>query len=477
VAEANSNIGSASHLGEKQVVRDSHFVYDYSRRRVPLPIVSYMAVADAAGEIPPGENPAKKALDMLRDLVEPAVIAEEELETGHMEELIRGALSSINRALLSTEAQPASPVQVSLTVVVADARRAYIGHVGNTRVYLLHNDRLYDLVPSGASRSSGPPPPPPDVAPTLFPVAEGAAEAAAPVTSPPAVSAQAPDLQAEPVQSSGIQPAGGGSFLGQSAEVNAGFNQVDIIRGDTVILCTDGLWRSITEEELVENLLSALSVQRSANQLVRLAFSRDPSDNATMVAWQYGAGDDAEAAAVPGRAGRRGRTGGRRRARAAEGLLIALLTLVLVGIFAVGFAFGWRITDTFRKPAKEAAKKTSAKKAAEEKKAEEEKAAQQSAPGAESSAPGTSFPKAATVSGQGVRMRATPDTNGELIGLLRDGQQVTVLGEAMGTDSKTWSRVKAVVTSGGQEKESEGYVRNDFLTVSQQAGASGTSAP
>ncbi len=466
MAEANSNVGSASHLGEKQVTRDSHFVYDYSRRRVPLPIVSYMAVADASGEISPGENPAKRALDMLRDLIEPAVIAEEELETGHMEVLIRDALSSINSSLFS---ESGARVQVSLTVVVADTRRAYIGHAGNTRVYLLHNDRLYDLVPSGASRSAEPPPPPPEVAPTLFQVPEGErAQAAVPAEAAPGV----------PAQPAGPQPAVSGTYLGQSAEVNTGFNQVDIIPGDTVVLGTDGLWRSVTEEELVENLLSAMNVQRSANQLVRLAFSRDPSDNATMVAWQYGTEEEEVAAAAPGRAGRRPRKKGQARTRAGEGLLVVLLALVLVGIFAVGFAFGWRITDTFRKPAKEAAKKADARKASEEKKAEEEKAAQQSAPSAESSAPATAaFPKTATVKGQGVRMRATPDTNGALVGLLRDGQQVTVLGEAMGTDSKTWSRVKAVVRTEGQDTESEGYVRNDFLVVSAQAATPGTSAP
>lgn len=477
MAEAISNIGSASHLGESQVPRDSHFVYDYSRRRVPLPVISYMAVADTASEEPSADNPAKKSLDMLRDLIEPAVIAEEELEREAMEGLLRDALSKISEALTARpDEQPPRPgSQVSITVVLADARRAYIGHVGNTRIYLLHNERLYDLVPSGATSSPEPPAPPPEAAPTLFPLADGSPEGiAAPHQAPPGSQPgeESPPLSPAPAgQAPQSRP---GAFPGWSGDAPVGFNQVDIQPGDIILLCTDGLWKTVSEEEIVENVLSAMNVQRSVNQLVRLAFSRDPSDNATMVAWQYGESE------VPAASVASGRTTSARRAgtRVAEAMLVALLALVLVGIFAVGFAFGWRITDTFRKPAKEAARKAaSAEAAKEEKKVEEQEAAEQdSAPPAVSD-PAAQFPRPATVSGQGVRMRASPDSNSELIGLLRDGQQVTVLGEAMGADSKTWSRVKGTVRSGGQDTESEGYVRNDFLKVSTQSSPPASSAP
>ncbi len=481
MAEASSNVGSASHLGEGQSVRDSHFIYDYSRRRVPLPVVSYLAVADASGELPAGENPAKRALDMLRDLVEPAVIAEEELNTEHMEQLFRDALEKIN-AELAAQPQSQTPgagPRVSLTAVVADTGRAYIGHTGNTRVYLLHHGRLYDLVPSGAVKSPEPPPPPPEVAPTLFQAAEAGPEQAAlplqeeelPAVAVP-VPGQPPDVTPEvaasPPAAQADLPV---AFQEPAAGAVVGFNQVDIVPGDTLVLCTDGLWKAISEEELVENLLSAMSVQRSSNQLVRLAYSRDASDNATMVAWQYGAGEEA-ATPVTARAKAIRRT----KTRASESLLVALLVLVLVGIFAVGFAFGWRITDTFRKPAKQAGQKARKTNAVKEKKEEQKQAAQTSAPPAQS-VPQPAFPHPAAISGQGVRMRASPDTNAALIGLLRDGQQVTVLGEVTGADSKAWSRVKGVARSAGQDTDSEGYVRNDFLKASQQAGTPASSAP
>lgn len=488
MAEPKSNVGSASHLGENQVVRDSHFIFDYGNRRVPLPIVSYLAVADASGDLPPGESPSKRALEMLRDLIEPAVIAEEELHTEYMEGLIRGALAEINNRLgPNMQAQPPTPgAQVSLTLVIADAGRAYIGHIGTSKIYLLHDDRLFDLVPSAAVPVPGAEESPSTEAPALFAGPTGEPEGAVPqapmqelaqppipeLAQPPVPGVVPPQPQvpgvAQPqppvVAPPPVPPvAATGVFLGQAPQANIGFNQVDIGPGDIIILCSDGLWKTVSDEEIVENLLSTASVQRSASQLTRVAFSRDASDNATMVVWKYGSVGDLEADEGTLRPMKAVRS------RAAEALLIALLALVLVGIFAVGFAFGWRITDTFRKPAKEAAQKAKAKAQAQK--------AQQSQPqtqpsGAESaqsqgSQPAAGFPKNATVKGQGVRMRATPDPAGQVVGQLTNGQQVSVLGETPGSDSKTWARVQATITSGGQQVASEGYVRSDFLTISQ----------
>jgi len=457
-----ANTGSASHLGETQVPRDAHFIYDYSRRRVPLPVVSYMAVADTPIESPGLENPAKKALDRLRDLIEPAVIAEEELNSEFMERLIRDNLAKINSELFETQVQEGGVKPLSsATMVIADTRRAYIGHVGTSRVYLLHGGRLYDLTPSTPVAQ------PEVAAPAAAPEAP-AAQDALPLFSapqvPPAGDVPAPEAAA-PEQPTLLPPPAPvvpalGTYLGQQAQAAICYNEVEISPGDMIVLLTDGLWRTISEEELVENLLSAMNVQRSSSQLVRLAFSRDSSDNATMTAWQYVVGGVDEVIREP-RAAVKAASREKTKTRVAEGILVALLAVVLVGIFAVGFAFGWRITDTFRKPAKQKAAAQRAAQAQTQKKADEKKA--QSQPQGSNSAAATPLVQTAAIKGQGVRMRGTPDTAGKLVGLLKDGQTVTVLGAVIGTDGQGWSKVKGTVSSGGQNLEAEGYVRDDFL--------------
>jgi len=256
-----------------------------------------------------------------------------------------------------------------------------------------------------------------------------------------------------------------GTYLGEAAEASIGYNEVEISPGDILVLVTDGLWRTVSEEELVENLLSAMNVQRSSSQLVRLAFSRDSSDNATMTSWQYIVGREEEAFAEP-RAAARAASREKTKTRAAEGALVALLAVVLVGIFAVGFAFGWRITDTFRKPAKQKAQKQAAAKAAQTKSTTPQ-SSQPKGTTPQTTQPVAPAPLTATVKGTGVRMRATPDPNGNLVGLLKDGETVTIISDVIGTDSKAWTKVKGTVTSSGQTIAGEGFVRNDFLEKSQ----------
>ncbi|MBK5092591.1 MAG: SH3 domain-containing protein, partial [Actinobacteria bacterium] len=212
----------------------------------------------------------------------------------------------------------------------------------------------------------------------------------------------------------------------------------------------------VSEEEMVENLLSGINVQRTASQLARLAFSRDSSDNATLVAWRYAP------AGQPVRKDVKEVRVRARRARTADVLVVALLVLVLAGIFAVGFAFGWKITDAFRKPAKESNKTTETKTAessatenTEEKKAEEQSAAQPPQP----------VTQTATVTAQSARIRSTANPSGQILGTLQKGQQVTVLGDATGTDGKAWIKAKATVKSGNTSTEVEGFIRKDLVQL------------
>ena len=437
MAEAKSgNVGSASHMGDNQLTRDSHFVLDYTLRRVPIPVNTYMAVADTAAEHPQGENASKLALDMLRDLVEPAGISEDELTSPHMEQLAKDALANINSQLLERARQEKLPetMQVSLTFVVADKKRAYIGHAGTNRVYLLHDERLYDLTPTGGYLSA----PSPDE-PSLFSIPPADEEPTS--EQPPAPSAEM------------------GQFLGQSDYAMIGYNEVEISPGDVIILASDGLWKTVSEEEMVEHLLSGINVQRSASQLTRLAFSRDSSDNATMVAWKHAP------AGQPVRKDVRDVRLRVRKERTADSLVITLLVLVLVGIFAVGFASGWKITDAFRKPAKESKKttETSTTESSATEKTTGQKVEEQSA-----TQPPQPVTQTATVTARSARIRATAAPTGQILGTLSKSQQVTVLGEVTGTDGKAWIKARATVKSGNTSTEVEGFIRKDLVQVASQ---------
>jgi serine/threonine protein phosphatase PrpC len=395
-----------------------------------------MAIADTPVEHPEGENASKLALDMLHDLIEPAAITEDELASPHMEGLIRDALAKINSGLLDRARQEKVPetMHVSLSFVVTDGKRAYVGHAGTNKIYLLQDERLYDLTPS-----VGLPAAPSSAEPSLFSIpSEGEQQ---PVEQPPVPS---------------------GRLLGQSEYAAIGYNEFEIKPGGVIILVSDGLWKTVAEGEVVEHLLSGVTVQRSVSQLTRLAFSRDPSENATMVAWKHAPSDEVvrkDASEVRVRV---------RREHAADTLVIALLVIVLAGILAVGFVFGWKITDAFRKPAKESTKTTQTKTT--ENKTSENKVEEQSA--AQAPQPVT---QTAAVTAQSARIRATASPTGQLLGTLLKTQQVTVLGEVTGTDGRAWIRAKATIKSANSSTEVEGFIRKDLVQVT--AAATSATAP
>ncbi|MFB0537041.1 MAG: SpoIIE family protein phosphatase [Anaerolineae bacterium] len=62
--------------------------------------------------------------------------------------------------------------------------------------------------------------------------------------------------------------------LGTQPTVEADFHEEAIQPGDTVILCTDGLWGEVSEEEMVQMATQPLNPQEMASELVDLASQR-----------------------------------------------------------------------------------------------------------------------------------------------------------------------------------------------------------
>jgi len=72
--------------------------------------------------------------------------------------------------------------------------------------------------------------------------------------------------------------------LGAGTEVSADSAdpEFDLEDGDTLVLCTDGLWGVVSEDEIVKAVREEKSVQESCRELVRLALERGGPDNITV---------------------------------------------------------------------------------------------------------------------------------------------------------------------------------------------------
>lgn len=71
--------------------------------------------------------------------------------------------------------------------------------------------------------------------------------------------------------------------LGADDDVEPDFKQVILREGDTILLCTDGLYNEIVDEDIVEVFEEASSMREAALDLVNMANYQGGNDNITVV--------------------------------------------------------------------------------------------------------------------------------------------------------------------------------------------------
>jgi protein phosphatase len=76
--------------------------------------------------------------------------------------------------------------------------------------------------------------------------------------------------------------------LGTQPTVEADFYEEAIQPGDTVILCTDGLWGEVSKEEMMQMVTQPLNPKEMAGKLVALANQQGGPDNITVIILQIG---------------------------------------------------------------------------------------------------------------------------------------------------------------------------------------------
>jgi protein phosphatase len=70
---------------------------------------------------------------------------------------------------------------------------------------------------------------------------------------------------------------------GGTADLDAEIHRVLLATGDTLLLCTDGLTRNVTDDEIRLELRDCTSAEMSCGRLIELANARGGQDNVTAV--------------------------------------------------------------------------------------------------------------------------------------------------------------------------------------------------
>ncbi len=217
------------------------------------PNVTLFALADGFGEIGRGVSAAPVALFTLRDYLRRRYRAGsfgKSASPSNLRKILHDALDYANARLYAQSGSHDDFVAsgTSLTAVMLVGHQALVGHVGDARAYLLRLGRL-DMLTS-----------------------DDAMFADTAVTSTKNV------LPAKP-RTRGLL----WRSLGTQAKLEASIAHVELLAGDQLVLCTDGVHRCIGDEELAETLGESDSAADAVARLLATAKARGNVDNGTLI--------------------------------------------------------------------------------------------------------------------------------------------------------------------------------------------------
>jgi len=210
-----------------------------------------LVVADGLGGCPAGDVASHLAVrSVLGDLASPPALWER--DPG---ERMAQAVSRTHRALLDAERRPPGQpgMGTTLTILALDLEvgRAVVGHVGDSRAYLLRDGRLTLLTTDHTQVAAW--------------VRAGRLSAEA--------------ARTHPWRNALTRSLGAGDVDPPACDVRL----IDVRAGDRFLLCTDGLWEPLSDDAMAQVLAGAARARRAAEALVGRARRTGPRDDATAV--------------------------------------------------------------------------------------------------------------------------------------------------------------------------------------------------
>lgn len=207
------------------------------------------AVFDGVG----GQRAGEIASQTAAETIEEALAHD---SAGSSEELIRRAIQFANRDIFEMAESDAELKTMATTIALLhiEGDRATIAHVGDSRVYRLENGRFYRETIDHTDFND-------DVRAGRI----------------------ASDKAAEAAQRNVINRA-----LGVESDVEVESKSIPLRDGARFLLCSDGIYRHLSDEEIARVLAEHKDPQRAADELKRIVHERGADDNLTAVVVQAG---------------------------------------------------------------------------------------------------------------------------------------------------------------------------------------------
>ncbi len=209
-------------------------------------------VADGVGSTPWGEQASGSALRAIADYVIHGMDVEALPDDDHdhrVADRLRRSVEHGHQAIKDAgEAEGKRGMATTLTMVTIHWPRAYVVHVGDSRGYRLRKGVLTQVTKDQT-------------------MAQAMIDAGA--------------LTPAAAEQSRLKHILWSALGGKEATPEV--STLDCEWEDVMLLCSDGLTKHVSDEEIREELLKSMSAEKSCHALIDLALSRGGSDNVTVV--------------------------------------------------------------------------------------------------------------------------------------------------------------------------------------------------
>ncbi len=266
------------------------------------PNVTFFGIADGFGSPGRGVSTATFAVATVRDYLRRrhrlGAFGGRQNSPANLRALLLSALDHANARLFAQSGSHEDFVAggASLTTVLVVGRHAFVGHVGDARAYLLRLGHLEPLTVDDA----------------LF------ADAA--------VTSTKTSLPARPRMRGVLWRS-----LGTQAKLEASIAHVELLAGDQLLLCTDGVHRALECDEIGDALLQSDTASEAVTKLLSTTRSRGCVDNGTLIIAR-----ELLVASLPAAVASARLEG---RVRTLVAVLLLLVTALSVGIYVFRFGF------------------------------------------------------------------------------------------------------------------------------------------
>lgn len=233
-------VGSLTDIGKVREINQDSFAVDLE--------TGLFLVADGMGGHAAGEKASQTAVEIITEKIKAGAGA---ASNGQLLDLLQNSIQEANREIInaSMEDQSMRGMGTTATVLVTRGNQVYVGHVGDSRAYMVRNRRIDQI------------------------------------TDDHSIVAQLVRARAITPQEAARHPYRNviTRCLGMQVDVEADTQQRELKAGDRLLICSDGLSGLVSDDEMLQHVLSSTDPQQTCQELVNLANDRGGNDNITVV--------------------------------------------------------------------------------------------------------------------------------------------------------------------------------------------------